>query len=110
MRQVRNDYTIRYEGDLYQIERQSIVTGLRKANVRVEKRLDGSIAVRYQERYLSVTECNQMTPSTAAKPKVRTAAKQAKRGSDWNRNFELDKAPPLWKAAQASGYRSGGSD
>jgi hypothetical protein len=110
MRQVRNDYTIRYEGVLYQIERQSIVTGLRKANVGVEKRLDGSIAVRYQKRYLSVTECTQTSPSPTAKPKVKTATKQAKRGSDWNKNFELKKAPPLWKAAQASGYRSGGSD
>ncbi|MBL8220134.1 MAG: ISNCY family transposase [Bryobacterales bacterium] len=110
MRQVRNDYTIRYKGVMYQIERQSIVTGLRKANVRVEKRLDGSIAVRYQERYLQVTECAKTTPSTAAKPKIKTAAKQAKRGSDWNKNFVLKKAPPVWKAAQASGYRSGGSD
>jgi hypothetical protein len=112
-RQVRNDYTIRYEGALYQIERQSIVTGLRKANVRVEKRLDGSMGVRYQERYLNVTECTQATHSKAAKPKVKTARRQANRanrGSDWNKNFELKKAPPLWKAARASGYRSGGSD
>src|ERR1700678_2552512 len=40
-RQVRNDYTIPLDADLYQIERQAVVSGLRKANVRVEKRLDG---------------------------------------------------------------------
>jgi uncharacterized protein (AIM24 family) len=51
-RQVRNDYTVKWEGKLYQIERQAITTGLRGANVRVEKRLDGSLAVRYGERYL----------------------------------------------------------
>ena len=53
-RQVRNNYTIRFEGEFYQIERQLIAAGLRKANARVEKRLDGLIAVRFQERYLTV--------------------------------------------------------
>ena len=46
-RQVRNDYTIPLDAELYQIERQAVVSGLRKASVRVEKRLDGSIAVRF---------------------------------------------------------------
>jgi hypothetical protein len=56
-RQVRNDYTIPLDAELYQIERQAVVSGLRKASVRVEKRLDGSIAVRFGERYLPVTLC-----------------------------------------------------
>src|ERR1039457_1423728 len=53
-RQVRNDYTLRWDGKVYQIERQAVTTGLRRANVRVEQRLDGSLAVRYGERYLPV--------------------------------------------------------
>ena len=56
-RQVRPDYTLRWDGKLYQIERQAVVSGLRGANVRVEQRLDGSLAVRYGERYLPVKEC-----------------------------------------------------
>jgi hypothetical protein len=44
-RQVTNDYTIRYNGKIYQIERKDICTGLRRASVRVESRLDGSLAV-----------------------------------------------------------------
>src|ERR1700689_3770663 len=44
-RQVRNDYTLRFESEIYQIERPAITTGLRGANVRVEKRLDGTLAV-----------------------------------------------------------------
>ncbi len=44
-RQVGNNYTIRFDAELYQIERAAIVSGLRRANVRVEKRLDGSLAV-----------------------------------------------------------------
>jgi hypothetical protein len=100
MRQVRNDYTLRFDGQLYQIERSSIVSGLRKANVRVEKRLDGSLAVRFSERYLSITAC-----VVADKAKVAPANKPAKPrragrpGSDWNKNFDLKKAPKIWQVA-----------
>lgn len=105
MREVRNDYTLRFDNQLYQIERESIVAGLRGADVRVEKRLDGSMAVRYQERYLSVKACAKASPQPAGKTKVRPVRKQTQRRSDWNRKFDLKKAPPIWKAAQSSGYR-----
>jgi hypothetical protein len=107
-RQVRNDYTLRWDGKFYQIERQAVVSGLRGANVRVEKRLDGSLAVRHGERYLPVKEC-----AVADKPKVSPTTKPPKmhraggRGSDWHKNFDLKKAPKVWQAAQASGYKRG---
>jgi hypothetical protein len=109
-RQVRNDYTLRWDGKLYQIERQAITTGLRRANVRVEQRLDGSLAVRHGERYVAVKEC-----AVADKPKAARPVKAAKthraggRGSDWNKNFDLKKAPKIWQAAQGSGHRRGES-
>jgi DNA-binding Lrp family transcriptional regulator len=104
-RQVRNDYTFRWDGKLYQIECQTIPTGLRRANVRVEARLDGSMAVRYQERYLPVKEC-----AAAEKPRKPAAVKPARsprrsQRSAWNKNFDLKKAPRVWQAAQASGRR-----
>ena len=37
---MRNDYTVRFDGGLYQIEHRAIVSRLRGAAVRVEKRLD----------------------------------------------------------------------
>jgi transposase len=107
-RQVRPDYTLRWEGKLYQIERQAVVSGLRGANVRVELRLDGSLAVRHGERYLEVKEC-----AVADKPKAAPPVKAAKphrtggRGSDWNKNFDLEKAPKGWQAAQQSGHKRG---
>lgn len=107
-RQVRNDYTLRWDGKLYQIERQAVVSGLRGANVRVEKRLDGSLAVRYGERYLPVQECTAAEP-----PKVSPPAKKVKthravgRGSDWDKNFDLKKGPKIWQAAQSSGHKRG---
>ena len=105
-RQVRPDYTLRWDGKLYQIERQAVVSGLRGAKVRVEQRLDGSLAVRHGERYLPVTEC-----AVADKPKAAHPVKAAKthraggRGSNWNKNFDLKKAPKIWQAAQESGHR-----
>jgi DNA-binding Lrp family transcriptional regulator len=105
MREVRNDYTLRFDNQLYQIERESIVAGLRGASVRVEKRLDSSMAVRYQDRYLAVKSCAKASQQPARETVVRALGKQIKRGSDWNRNFDLKKAPPIWKAAQGSGCR-----
>jgi hypothetical protein len=106
-RQVRNDYTLRFDGALYQIERPSIVGRLRVADVRVEKRLDGSLAVRFGERYLTVRLCAVAGKKQAAAVKPAGARRQhpRKRGSDWNKNFDLKKAPKLWQAAEASGYK-----
>ena len=72
-RQVRNDYTIPLDAEWYQIERQAVVSGLRKADVRVEKRLDGSLAVRFGERYLPVRRCEaaEKTQSSPPKPVTR---------------------------------------
>jgi transposase len=107
-RQVRNDYTLRWDGKFYQVERQAVVRGLRGANVRVEKRLNGSLAVRYGERYLPVKEC-----VVADQPKASPPARPPKthrtggQGSNWKKNFDLKKAPKVWQAAQASGHKRG---
>ena len=109
-RQVRSDYTLRCGGKLYQIDRRAVTPGLRGAAVRVERRLDGSLAVRYQDRYLPTEECAE-----AAKPKKSQAPKGArmrrgpKRKSDWNKNFDLKKGPKVWQAAQLSGDRAEGA-
>jgi hypothetical protein len=77
--------------------------------VRVEQRLDGSLAVRYGERYLPVKECavadQHKTPRPAKPAKARRRA--GLRGSDWNKNFDLKKAPKVWQAALALGHKRG---
>ncbi len=106
---MRNDYTLRFESELYQIERQAITTGLRGANVRVEKRLDGTLAVRYGEKYLPVKLCVPAEKKASEPPPVKPPDKrsrQPQRGSDWNRNFDLKKGPKIWQAAQGSGRRT----
>src|SRR5258706_8387128 len=103
--QVDNDYTLRWEGKRYRIERQSVVSGLRESTVRVEERLDGSVAVRFGERYLAVEEVcpapKRSSVSTAKPAKERR--RTGRRGSDWNQGFDLKKGPKVWQAAQESG-------
>src|ERR1700722_2393259 len=101
-RQVRPDYTLRWDGRLYQIERQAVVSGLRRANVRVEQRLDGSLAVRHGERYLPVSRCagpvkTKTPPAKSAAPR-RSPDRQ--RGSEWTGNFDLKKGPKIWQVTE----------
>jgi transposase len=99
-RQVRNDYTISLDAGLYQIEREAIVSGLRKANVRVEKRLDGSIAVRFGERYLPVGRCAAQKRKASPPSKPVPVRRTGRRSNDWNKNFDLKKAPKIWQVAK----------
>jgi hypothetical protein len=105
-RQVNNDYTIQFETKIYQIARKDVRTGLRGAVVRVEKRRDGSVAVRFQGRYLGVCICSQRPKAPRPQPagKSRPAAKP-RQPSKWNKNFDLKKGPKIWQASEESGYR-----
>jgi transposase len=76
-RQVDNDYTLSFDGRLYQVDRADVRPGLRGATVRVEARLDGSLAVRFRDRYLGVTPC----PPKPAKPAPPPAAVKTPRRS-----------------------------
>jgi len=110
-RQVANDYTLQLDRVRYQIDPAHIHTGLRKATVRMEQRLDGSLAVRYQDQYLKVTRCEQtplLPPAPIQLPRARRRRPQKK--SEWNKNFNLKKAPSLWQAARASGTKEGAED
>jgi len=108
-RQVRSDYTLRWDRKLYQIQRSAVTAGLRGADVRIEQRLDGSLAVRHGNRYLPLSECAVADKSKPARPakaaKPARKSRKGTRGSDWNKDFDLKKAPAVWQAAQASGNR-----
>ncbi|HYL64549.1 MAG TPA: ISNCY family transposase [Candidatus Methylomirabilis sp.] len=92
-RQVTNDYTVRYEGKLYQIDRRDIQVGMRKGWVRVEQRLDGSIAVQFQGRYLRVRRC--APPLALPKPPALPTRSPGKprRKSEWMKNFSIRSNP-----------------
>jgi transposase len=93
-RQVGNGYTIQFDNRIYQIARQDIRAGLRRASVRVELRLDGSMAVRFRDQYLTVTECAER-PKAVAHKKPAASKKAPRPKSQWMKNFYLT---PLDKA------------
>src|SRR5450755_2761648 len=88
-RQVNNAYTLQFDSKIYQIARSDIRAGMRKASVRVEVRLDDSIAVRFRNRYLAVTECAERPKPAPLPNKPVAAAKVPRRKSQWMQNFHL---------------------
>jgi hypothetical protein len=66
-RQISNGYTVQYGGQSYQIPLNQVRTGMRGAKLRVERRLDGSIAMRFHGEYLQVESCE---PQRRIKPKA----------------------------------------
>ncbi|MGC2527691.1 MAG: ISNCY family transposase [Candidatus Acidiferrum sp.] len=106
-RQVRPDYTFPWYRTNYVIEQGSIVSRLRGATVRVEERLDGSLAARYGDRYLAIESAPE--PQKAADRKKPSTRSRAGGGNKaWGKDFDLKRGPKLWQAARASGHGGGG--
>lgn len=109
-RQVASDYTIRFGNRLYQIARAGICAGLRGGTVRVEKRLDGTLAVRFRDRYLTVSECAP-PPKLVPQPKqVSAKPKRSRKPSEASRRGLRGLAGPgglpVWQAAQINRTRT----
>ncbi len=109
-RQVKNDYTIQYEGKTYVIERADICTGLRGAAVRVEQRRDGSLAVRFREKYLRHKLCERAP--RVVQLKVRKSASGSRTAtnaggkSKWMKEFMTRPGPPIHKAIEIANATS----
>jgi transposase len=54
-RVVTNDYTVRFENRVYQVGKP-VYPGLRKGRVVIELRLDGTMAIRFRDKYLKFQE------------------------------------------------------
>lgn len=100
--QVKNDYTLQYEGNTYAIEQADIATGLRGAAVRVEQRRDGSIAIRFRDKYLRFQRCEPV--QKAVPPKIRQPTSGARKAtnaggkSQWMKGFLSKSGPDIHKA------------
>jgi transposase len=106
-RQVHPNYTLQWDSALYLIAQKDVSAGLRHAAVRTEKRRDGSRAVRFQDRYLSISECEQQPKVVSLQPAPPRAKSKPAPPSQWNKNFDLKKAPKIWQVAQGSGSKPG---
>ncbi len=109
-RQIDNDYTLQVDGQFRRIERSSICAGLRGATVRIERRLDGSLAVRFRERYLEHTACAvPVKPVPAPKPVQPRTAKQRKPSAAMRESMDRlfhNPGPPVWKAGRIDRTRT----
>lgn len=103
-RTISNDYTIQFRGQRFQIARSSVRVGMRGEKLRVEARLDGGLALRYQGEYLLVELCGWSSCKVADKPASQPVRKDHNRGgrSSWMRHFQLTQSPAVWKAIQQS--------
>lgn len=108
---IKTDYTFQFEGTRYVIEQADIRNGLRNAAARIEKRRDGSLAVRFEQqylRYLRYRPCVQAQPverKTGQTKPVQATKKRAGK-SGWMGSFDLQKAPSLNKAIAISNATS----
>jgi len=109
-RVVSNDYTLRWDGQLYQIRREQVRPGLRGNRVQVEQRLDGTRAVRFRGQHLELLPCEAVTAQSAVAGKRRrptsrngtdpNAQKQTRR--PWMEGFWQQPSTPLWQAIRDS--------
>jgi hypothetical protein len=101
-RQAAADYTIRFQGRIYQIARADVRPGLRGGVVRVEVRLDGGIHVRFRDKYLNIEECQPQPKALArAKPLARRApVKPSEAARRSISGISSRGGMPVWKAAQ----------
>ena len=101
-RQVSNIYTLRWDCKLF--ERKDVRVGLRGAHVRVEERLDGTLAASFEGRYLAIHRCLEPPQTrrlaTTAKPPRRAGKPQRKSG--WMKSFSLRAGPSLGQAIDIS--------
>jgi transposase len=98
-RNIREDYTIRYGGGLYQVTREQIQPGMKGQRVRVEQRLDGRFVVRWRGNALEVKLCAEARPAarTVAVAKGTVEKKGRRRGGNqgWMNGFHLHGGPSI---------------
>lgn len=100
---VANDWTVSWEGQLYQIPREAARSGLRSTAIRVEQRLDGSVWARVQEQTVQLSRCERRQVVEAPKS-VQPVRKDHNRNgrSQWMANFNLTTpATTPWKSGEA---------
>ena len=81
-----------------------------RGSVRVERRLDGTVAVRLRGRYLPLARCERKAEtSPLARPRSEKLPGKPKRNGPahrlWMEGFDLRNSPPLWALLQGEQAR-----
>jgi hypothetical protein len=105
LRAIATDYTVQFEGQRYQIARSSVKVGMKGQKVRVEARLDGTLAMRFEGAYLeisaSISREPQLKPVSASGKPVRKDHNRGGR-SRWMRDHPVIAPRPIWQAIRDS--------
>jgi hypothetical protein len=96
-RQISNGYTVQYGGQSYQIPLTQVRTGMRGSKLRVERRLNGTVAMRFHKQYLGVEACEPLQRVARQKTPVKSR-RSAPRKSRWMQGFFEKPALPISKA------------
>lgn len=108
-RQVDNDYTFPLDSKKYHLVSSPMPAGLRGATVRIEHRLDGSLAVRFRDRYLKVEECAVAPKAARPAPPKRSPLRRGRTPNEASRAAmrNLTKSGiPVWRAAEIDRTRT----
>jgi hypothetical protein len=78
-RQVAQDHTVSWEGNRWGVLREEVRSGLRGAQVEIERRLDGSHWLRFRGRYLRLRHCPEPPPRATSPSGLRPPELVAKK-------------------------------
>jgi hypothetical protein len=89
------------------MDRRDMRVGLRKAQVQVQPRLDGTNHMRFQVQYLRIRRCAEAVKAVVLSPaaELRPTPKPRKK-SDWMKNFLQRPGPTVDQAIRISNARS----
>jgi len=108
-RVITNDHTFQFDAQRYQILKSSIQARMRGSRLRLEVRLEGTLAARWEGRYLQIAPCAVQPPSPPppADPRKSSAgAGPRKVNRAWMEGFWERPAPPTWRAIEQSNRTS----
>src|ERR1700693_523859 len=120
-RTVTADYTVRWEGVIYRIEREQITAGLGGARVQLERRRDGSRWMHWRNRVVALERCETPPRALAKRPvqggvtlmrsaeeKARAKQRRLDGRQRWRESFDHLRGRPIWQAVRDSPPRAPG--
>jgi hypothetical protein len=96
-RQVANDYTIGWEGVRWQIPKSAVRPGMRRASIRVERHLDGTMMARVGDEWIRLQRCGPAAETEIQLPREPRRFMPPPGRSRWMDGFRVT-GNPAWKA------------
>lgn len=119
-RTVNSDYTVRWDGTSYRVEREQITRGMRGARVQLEWRLDGSRWMHWRNRMLALEACEtgpeaiverrvkpRATPERSAEEKARARQRLLDARRRLSEAYAQLPNRPIWQAMNDSSLPAG---